>query len=491
MISITTDQPLEKAVERIQQQRPHGSSMGSAEWELLPAELRDRAFFSARVESERILAEMKVRLQARLELAQRDGRTVDRGVFMEEMRQILKDEKYQRPDGVKRGSLQDLKSHRRLGLIFDMNVAQAQGYARWKSGMDPDVLKASPAQELIRVRSRMEHRDWPRIWQQAGGKFYGMPGKDYPNAPGRMIALKTDPIWTKISRFGTPWPPFDWGSGMGLKSIRRAEAESLQVVPHAGQGGDDSPPPPVVPVSFNAGHRMSAEGIPEVRREEMRSDMGDSIRFDGPDVVMHRDLSPETHEQRKLEISESLRQRARGHYLQAIDRLGRLQRSDDGAEVGFRGEGESAIASIYLAQAAAVSVGRKQLFHDTMTQAQAEAFIGSMEDFPRQVRSRYDDRTGDLIVWRDDLVTAPAEELMAAQQRGEGGMLLGYGLDRPAMGQPHVLVRIYATPRREGDAPVVGFHAPITGWRTYAAARARDIEHAWGVKTETQWEVRL
>jgi hypothetical protein len=36
-----------------------------------------------------------------------------------------------------------------------------------------------------------------------------------------MIALKTDPIWVRISRFGRPFPPFDFNSGMGLRNIGR------------------------------------------------------------------------------------------------------------------------------------------------------------------------------------------------------------------------------------------------------------------------------
>ena len=55
-----------------------------------------------------------------------------------------------------------------------------------------------------------------------------------------MIALKTDPIWTKISRFGHPWPPFDFNSGMGVRDVSRADAIRLGVI----QAAD---PPPKMP----------------------------------------------------------------------------------------------------------------------------------------------------------------------------------------------------------------------------------------------------
>lgn len=45
-----------------------------------------------------------------------------------------------------------------------------------------------------------------------------------------MVALKTDGIWKAINRFGTPWPPFDFQSGMGLVEIERSEADALRLL---------------------------------------------------------------------------------------------------------------------------------------------------------------------------------------------------------------------------------------------------------------------
>lgn len=281
MPAIVTDQPLRHAVDNITRRVVVPSGMTSREWELLQAEIRLRAFFSAGVENERILEEMRERLQARIELAKREGRTVDRGVFIEEMREIIRQTGYKRDEDVKRGSLRDLKSTRRLELIWDMNLAQAQGYARWKSDMDPDGLDNEPCYELIRVRNRMEIRDWPRIWMDAGGEFYDGQGSndDYPLAPGRMIALKTDPIWTRISRFGTPWPPFDWGSGMGLRGVGRDESDAF---------GITDPEQIIEPLDkpFNEGTTASVRGISQRGRERlvqaMRGDVeveGDTIRL--------------------------------------------------------------------------------------------------------------------------------------------------------------------------------------------------------------------
>lgn len=258
MPTLTTSRPLSEAVATLSRKTPVGAALSSREWALVPAEIRLRAMFSAMVEREHLLAEMQGRLQARIELAKKDGRTMDRGVFIEELRAELEADGYRRGDA-KRGSLRDLKSSRRLGLIWDMNIAQVQGYARWKAGMNPDALEAAPAQELIRGRQRLEIRDWPLIWADHGGKFYGAPGPDYPAAPGRMIALKTDPIWRFISRFNSPWSPYDWGSGMVEKSIRRRESDALGVT-----SPDDTFEPLSTP--FNESVEASVAGISADRR---------------------------------------------------------------------------------------------------------------------------------------------------------------------------------------------------------------------------------
>jgi hypothetical protein len=475
--------PLRDAVEMMREKVPVGSAMGSAEWEAVSAEMRLRAMFSARVEDERILAEMQRRLEVRMELGKKDGRTMDRGVFIEEMREDLLRTGYSRGNA-REGSLQDLRSTRRLGLIWDMNVAQAQGYARHKLEMTEDGLENEPCYELIRLEDREAEREWPAKWEREGGQFYDGPGSndDYPAAPGRMIARKTDGIWVRISRFGVPWAPFDWGSGMGLRGIGREEADAFGIT-----RGDERLVPPVVP-PFNDGHRMSVRGLPEEAREGLRSDFGDAIQFDGDSVRLQREASPETYEQRRKEIGESLRERARKHYDDARGALERLRRGDDGAEVGFSGEGEGEIADIYLAQASAVAVGRKQLFHDTMTPAEVAAMFVATQVFPPGVGVHYED--GHFLLWRRDLLDLPVKAILQQLAAHQGGFLLGYGLDSRALNEPHVLVRIFKAPRRPGDLPVAGFHSRVEAWEVFAKARARDFEDAWGKQMTIEWEVR-
>lgn len=283
MITLSTSTPLKEAAAAMGRRSPVGSVLSSAEWEGVAPEIRERAFFMARVESEKILHAARRRIAQRINMerdrAEDGGRVMERSRFIVEMQALL-DEMGYRPDPDHAGGLRDFSSHRRLRLVWDMNLAMAHGHAQWKGGQDEVALKTRPAQELIRVMPRREMRNWPKIWEVSGGKFYGKPGPDYPLAAGRMIALKTDPIWRAISRFETPWAPFDWGSGMGLRPVRRREALELGVV----KPGD--PPQKPLGTPFNEGARASVKGLPAASRRAIEEDLAGDVEMVGDEMRM-------------------------------------------------------------------------------------------------------------------------------------------------------------------------------------------------------------
>jgi hypothetical protein len=179
----------------------------------IPPQLRERAFFSAGVTNAEFLDRASAAVDDIL-----SGK-VDRATKRLELKKVLDALQYQPVQG-EEGTLTDLSSDRRLNLILDQNLQAAQGYGRWKQGQDSAVLDEWPAQELVRVIDSKVKRDWAKRWADAGGQFFD----------GRMIALKNDPIWTKISRFGTPYPPFDFNSGMDVQDIDRDEAMQLGLI---------------------------------------------------------------------------------------------------------------------------------------------------------------------------------------------------------------------------------------------------------------------
>jgi hypothetical protein len=212
----TAPMPYDQAVSRLQAKTPVASALSSADWAAMPLALRDRAFFTAQVAQIKTVAALQAKLEDSLSLRSFTSGEgfVDRSKFIADLRKTLA----AAPGDS--GELTDLTSSRRLGLIFDFQTEDAQSYGRYKADQDPDLLNQYPAQELVRIESREEERDWSTRWAEVGGTFYG----------SRMIALKTDPLWQKLSRFGRPWPPFDFGSGMGLEDIDRDEALELGLI---------------------------------------------------------------------------------------------------------------------------------------------------------------------------------------------------------------------------------------------------------------------
>lgn len=185
----------------------------------LPAEIRERAFFSAGVTNAEFLQKASDQIDRMLSGLKEGEGGLERAKARLELKQLLASLDYQPAEG-EEGTLTDLSSDDRLNLILDTNLQMAQGYGQWKQGQDPAILDQWPAQELIRVVDSKEKRDWETRWAEAGGLFYG----------GRMIALKNDEIWVKLSRFGLPYPPFDFNSGMDVSDVDRDEAVALGLI---------------------------------------------------------------------------------------------------------------------------------------------------------------------------------------------------------------------------------------------------------------------
>jgi len=228
---------------------------------LLPTELRTkdlaqiepallaRARFSAGVANAGLLQEIDDQVRA-LTAGQTDRATARRDLkaFLGSL-----------GDGtVDNTDLTDIRSDARLNLILDTNLQQAQGYGQALQGAQADVLDEWPAQELIRVTDSAVPRDWPARWAAAGGRFYG----------GRMIALKADPLWVRLSRFGQPYPPFDFNSGMETQDIDRDEAEALGLI-----AVDAPAPAPDLP-DFNA----ELQATPAARADYLRTALAEGLQ---------------------------------------------------------------------------------------------------------------------------------------------------------------------------------------------------------------------
>lgn len=213
---LTSPMPFTEALQAREVRTLLRTSGTSADFERLarlePAVL-ERATFSATLELARALDGIERGTQAILA-----GKT-DQATVRLELKKIFEREGYTAAPEIA-GTLQDFRTDERLNLIIETNVELARGYGQWLQGQQADVLDEWPAQELIRVRDAEKPRDWQQRWIDAGGVFRADSGN-------RMIALKNDPIWSRLSRFNLPYPPFDYNSGMDLRDVDRDEAEAL------------------------------------------------------------------------------------------------------------------------------------------------------------------------------------------------------------------------------------------------------------------------
>lgn len=268
------------------------SGLSSAEWTAMSAAVRDRAFFSSRIESVRFLETCRTRIAQLLDGAKnKDGAITSRAQVVSDIMRAARDA------GISQGteSLKDPGSVARANVIIDTNAAMAAGYARAEQSNTLGARLAFPAQELVRVEERMVHRQWRSIWESKGGKIY--EGK-------RMIALKEDPIWIAISAFGHPYPPFDFNSGMGLEDVSYDEAVKLGVIK------DDYQPPDKSPLkSFN--ETLEADLKFKTNRklfDDLHRIFGDQIRYEGGKIHWRHDAVKEAFISRKpftMDIGEA------------------------------------------------------------------------------------------------------------------------------------------------------------------------------------------
>lgn len=209
--------PNQSAIEEFAAKTEVPSWARTADWQDVPAMIRRRSFFSAAVEDARALSAERKAVADLLQGTSKDGKIYRRDTAITELQAMMQRR------GLDTGApdaLTNPAATKRIALVLDTNMDQAREYARFKRSSSGGALLAFPAQELVRERPSAEPRDWQARWTAAGGTLVNR----------RMIALKTSPVWIEISRFGTPYPPFDFNSGMGIKNISRREAISLGIM---------------------------------------------------------------------------------------------------------------------------------------------------------------------------------------------------------------------------------------------------------------------
>lgn len=169
-------------------------------------------------------------------------------------------------------AMEDIAHESRLRLIGEMAEETARERARFERGNDREVLFMWPAQELVRDEYREHPRDWGQRWQAAAESV----GWEGVARNGEWIARKDSPIWIALSRFGQPFPPFDYNSGMGTRDVERDKAVELGLV----EEGEEIANPGEL---FREQLGASVQGMGDTEREWLKRTIeeaqGGEVRF--------------------------------------------------------------------------------------------------------------------------------------------------------------------------------------------------------------------
>ena len=256
--------PFQEAIDKLDQKTVIASGLNSEQWATVPLGLRDRAFFSSTIESTRFLQRGRDALadflhgnRETLENGKTVLKTGSRADFIKQLQDFAHSEGLGPVDPEDSGTLKDISSEKRLGLIFDTQTRSAADYGYWKQGMDPDVLDAFPAQRFIREHPAKKPRDFHVHHENE-------------------VQLKTNiGFWIALNRdFGVPWGPWGWGCGHTVEDVDRAEAERLGLIKP-----EDRPQP--VEKDFNDRLEASVSNLDPDLKARLKDAFGDQVEIDG------------------------------------------------------------------------------------------------------------------------------------------------------------------------------------------------------------------
>lgn len=118
------------------------------------------------------------------------------------------------------------KIHEQLKDICFVNLLTTQilgfvsGARNYMCGFDEGALLAFPAWSIVKDIECKARCNLKTKWIENGGVLLS----------GKMIALKSDPIWRKMSLFGYPFPPFNYCKCCGVEDIDYDKCKKLKIV---------------------------------------------------------------------------------------------------------------------------------------------------------------------------------------------------------------------------------------------------------------------
>lgn len=245
-------------------------------------EALERSFIMSKVKDVEILQKFKD--ETELVIAGQQ----DEALAMAKITNWLKARGYQAPAG-KEGGLEDLSSLSRMGVVLETNIAMARGYSDYLHRLQAQRL--FPAQRMVRKAKKKEPRPWKsERWPNAYGLTDETPGAH----PTEMVALITHPIWPHISRFSNPYPPYDFGSGMGVEPVGKKETQELGLLPEKPPGtppiedlpqSPGNPKPQIVVPSLNESLEIKPEVTDPGLKAALSKQLGNLAEWKGEELI--------------------------------------------------------------------------------------------------------------------------------------------------------------------------------------------------------------
>lgn len=221
-----------EAIRKLGSKTPLAVALSSEQWQTMPDDIRDNAFFTANVSSAKMLTQLKGKLMTFLEQTKemtRSGETSlavgGRSDFVAQMQDwALKNGMGDPlPPGVGRGErglipeIKDIASNRRLKLIFDTQIRQSYAKGSLKFSTQPEIVNTWPAWRFVRDGYVKEARG------------------DHSQHEGEVRLKSDDAYWAARNKpsdggFGVPHGPWGFNSQMGVEEVSRTEAIRLGLI---------------------------------------------------------------------------------------------------------------------------------------------------------------------------------------------------------------------------------------------------------------------
>lgn len=263
------------------------SELRTAEWDRVPVWVRERSFFMAGVDDAETLDQFRREAEA---IAA--GKSTDSESRLR-LRDFLQAKGYA-PEPGQEGTIKDLLSPRRMNIALRTNVEMARGWAQWQAQNSPGAIAAYPARRYHRGKQVRVPRDWQARWQAA---LAATAPEGATDGEGELVALLNHPLWSdaEFNRFGTPYPPYDFNSGMMTSPVSRNRAKEIGILPDP---ADTSEAADFQREAMRPAHRAMNDGLESrpavdstIIRDALTDRLGGFAKWDEarPDVLIFTD----------------------------------------------------------------------------------------------------------------------------------------------------------------------------------------------------------